>query len=86
MPLNPPKLDSRSYRELPTVAVFIIADAITFIYPDTILLAIYLIQSSASAARAISIQLARTGLNAILWGAAAYVLIRVSKRLRHKNR
>lgn len=86
MPLNPPKLDSRPYRELLAVAVFIIAGAITFMYPDTILPAVYLIQSGASAARDISIQLVRTGLNAIVWGAAAYVLIRVAERLRHKNR
>ena len=86
MPLNPPKLDSRPYREILAVMVFIIAGVITFIYPDAILPAVYLIQSGSSAARDISIQLTRTGLNAIVWGGAAYVLIRVAERLRHKNR
>ena len=86
MPLNRPALDSRGYRELATVAVMIVSFARTFVYPDSIPIATYLIQPGASALRDASIPITRSLVNAVAWGILAYILVRVSERLRHKGR
>ena len=86
MPLNRPVLDSRGYRELSTVVVMIVSFALTFAYPDSIPIATYLIQPGASAMRDASIPIMRSFVNAVVWGILAYMLVRVSERLRHKGR
>ncbi|MFX1559833.1 MAG: hypothetical protein ACFFBL_04550 [Promethearchaeota archaeon] len=86
MPLNRPALDSRGYRELVSASVMIISLALTIVYPDTIPLAIYLIQPGVSALRDSSILVSRSLVNALVWGFLTYFLVRVSERLRHKGR
>lgn len=86
MPINDPALDSRRYREILTALAMTVAFALTMIYPDLVPLAIYVIQPGASAMRDSSIPVARSLVNAIIWGIATYALIRVSERLKHKNR
>jgi len=86
MPINEPVLDSRKYREILTVVVMIVSFALTVFYPDTAPIAYYLIQPSASALRDSSILATRALVNAVAWGFATYMLVRVSERLRHKNR
>lgn len=86
MPLNNPVLDSRGYKEIITVAVMVASFALTIAYPDVIPLATYVVQPGASALRDASIPVTRSIVNAIVWGALAYALIRVSERLRHRGR
>lgn len=86
MPLNNPVLDSRRYKEIITVAVMIASFALTIAYPDVIPFATYVVQPGASALRDTSIPVTRSIVNAIVWGALVYALIRVSERLRHRGR
>lgn len=86
MPINEPVLDSRKYREILTVTVMIVSFALTVLYPDTAPVAYYLVQPSASALRDSSILAARALVNAVIWGLGTYLLVRVSERLRHKDR
>lgn len=86
MPLNNPVLDSRGYKDIITVAVMIVSFALTMAYPDVIPLATYVIQPGASALRDGSIPVTRSIVNAIVWGALTYAMVRVSERLRHKGR
>lgn len=86
MPLNRPALDSRGYREILSVSVMIFSVALTMIYPDSIPIAIYLVQPSSSALRDSSILTLRLLVNAIAWGILTYMFVRVSERLRHKGR
>jgi len=68
-----------------SVAVAAITAALTILYPDSIPLAIYLIEPGASALRDASIPLMRAIANGIIWGLAAYIFVRVPERLRHKG-
>lgn len=86
MPLNRPALDSRGYREILSVSVMIFSVALTMIFPDSIPIAIYLVQPSSSALRDSSILTLRLLVNAIAWGILTYMFVRVSERLRHKDR
>ncbi|MFW9869023.1 MAG: hypothetical protein ACFFFO_04015 [Candidatus Thorarchaeota archaeon] len=86
MPLNRPALDSRGYREILSVSVMIFSVALTMIFPDSIPIAIYLVQPSSSALRDSSILTLRLLVNAIAWGILTYMFVRVSERLRHKGR
>ena len=86
MPLNRPSLDDRGYREIATAAVMIASFTLTFLYPDSIPIATYLIQPGASALRDASIPITRSLVNGLVWGLLVYILVRVSERLRHKGR
>jgi hypothetical protein len=86
MPLNKPVLDSRGYNELLAVIVMAASFALTIAYPDVIPIATYIVQPGASALRDASILVTRSLVNAIVWGVVVYSMVRVSERLRHKNR
>ena len=86
MPLNEPKLDSRGYRELVAVVVLIISIAITLVYPNSIPLASYIVMPGTSALRDSTIPIMRAGVNGLIWGVVAYVLLRIPESLRHRNR
>jgi hypothetical protein len=86
MPLNRPALDSRGYRDIVTVVVMISTLALTIAYPDSMPVASSIIQPGASALRDSSILVIRSVVNTLVWGLLAYILMRVSERLRHKGR
>lgn len=86
MAISKPSLGVRGFREILTATVMVASVALTLLYPDTIPIATYLVEPGASALRDASIPVLRSGVNGVVWGFVTYMLVRVSERLRHKNR
>ena len=86
MSISKPIAGLRGLRGILTATAMVVSVALTLLYPDTIPVAIYFVEPGASALRDASIPVLRSGVNAVVWGFVTYMLVRVSERLRHKNR